>query len=338
MIFFVSKIIRSFYTPTSIFAILFTMKQFTITYRDKDGRQAVMQISAEDRQGVFAELAKRRITAVRIEESKGKLRSPRKSAPRAGGKGGLFKGLVAGLFVVAAGIVVMLYLIPKGDETAEPSKNQKTKKIVEAQPAPRAAVRQETPAEVEPQESKPESLRAKFANMSEDEKLEAIEKRLADTPIPDESTNRTFRTGLEQVMGWVFTTEVGDAPPPLPNLSNFDLVHINEILEMKNPVRDTDSDKAADSKETVDFVKQELKKYLEKGGAPQEFLAFYHAELKQAYQARQMVQQQAMQILKEEPDLVFDFLEQANKGLAEKGIKAAVIPKRVLMRYGITEE
>ena len=311
---------------------------WNVTYRGKDGRQETIQIEAADRQGVFAELAKRGISAVRVEEATGKAK-PHKAASAGKGSSGVFKGIVAGAIVIIAGIVALVVMRPNaGDEERSEQKAKPKGGITEVTPSAPSQVSAQPVEEKTKPEPKEPTLRQQMMGLSQDEKLEILEKKLAETPIPEESTNRTFRTGLEQVMGWVFTTEVGDAPPPLPNLSNFDLVHIEEILNMKNTVRDTDSDKAADAKETVDFVKQELKKYLEKGGDPQEFLAFYHSELKQAYQERQMVQQQAMQILKEEPDLVFDFLERANKGLAEKGIKAAVIPKRVLMRYGLSDE
>ena len=311
---------------------------WNVTYRGKDGRQETIQIEAADRQGVFDELAKRGISAIRVEEAKGKVK-PRKAAASKGGSSGLFKGIFVGSIIVIAGIVALVVMRPNVEDEEPAEQKAKPKGgITEVTPSAPSQVRAEPVEEKTKPEPKEPTLRQQMMGLSEEEKLEVLEKKLAETPIPEESTNRTFRTGLEQVMGWVFTTEVGDAPPPLPNLSNFDLVHIEEILDMTNPVRDTDSDKAADAKETVDFVKKELKKYLEKGGDPQEFLEFYHSELKQAYQERQMVQQQAMQILKEEPDLVFDFLERANQRLGEKGIKAAVIPKRVLMRYGLSDE
>lgn len=314
------------------------MKNFSVTYRDNDGRQQAVQISAEDRNSLFEELARRGISAIRVEEASGKAK-PRKQTPASKSSNGVFKGIVAGAIVIIAGLVVFVVMRPsvQDEERSEQPKKPKESVTEVAPPAP-SPVRTEQVEEKPKPEPKEPTLRQQMMGLSEDEKLDMLEKKLAETPIPKESTNRTFRTGLEQVMGWVFTTELGDAPPPLPNLSNFDLVHIEEILNMTNPVRDTDSDKAADAKETVDFVKKELKKYLEKGGAPQEFLAFYHAELKQAYQERQMVQRQAMQLLREEPDLVFDFLDKANEGLAAKGIKKAVIPKRVLLRYGLSDE
>lgn len=314
------------------------MQWFVVKYRKPDGTMTEAEFEAADRPSLFKLLEQKKITAIRIVPGRLGRRPHKPPSPRGGKSPAIGKGIVAGAIVIAAAVGAFWFLNKKHLDEPIPKTNKKSTKIAERLPvSPVKLVVSEQGQE--DNESKPKPLRGNdFSRMTEDKKLAVIEQRLAETPIPDESTNRTFRTGLEQVMGWVFTTEVGDAPPPLPNISDFDLVHINEILDMKNPVRDTDNDKTADSKATVDFVKKELKKYLEKGGDPQEFLAFYHSELKQAYQERQMVQQQAMQILKDEPELVFDFLDTANKRLAEKGIKAAIIPQRVLMRYGITNE
>ena len=310
------------------------MSAYEVTYRDTDARKKTITLEASSRDAVWAALKAKGIqSVVKIEELQGKVRSQ--------SSGGIAKGIAAALIVITASIAAFYMISRKDGSIGEVKKVKGGGVIASATPskAGDAPDMEESTKEPEEQVEKPNPLRSpQFENMTQDEKLEVIAERLAETPIPEASTNRTFRTGLEQVIEWVFTTEVGDAPPPLPNLSNFDLVHIEEILDLENPVHETDSDKAAESKETVDFVKKELKKFLEKGGAAQEFLEFYHSELKQAYQERQMVQQQAMQVLQEEPDLVFDFLEQANKTLAEKGIKPASIPKRILMRYGLSEE
>ncbi len=248
----------------------------------------------------------------------------------------IWRGVLAGLITAGLAIAVWHFIAPKGELPLAPEP-------AAARPKPKAKPTPPPPAppKAETKETKPTkepSLRQQMKGLSAEERLEVMEKKLAATPIPEGSTNRTFRTGLEQVMGWIFTTEVGDMPPPLPNISNFDYVHIEDILNITNAVYETDSEKAADAKRTVDFAKQELRKFLEKGGDPQEFLAYYHSELQAAYKERSLVRSQAMQILKEEPDLALDFLERANQQLEEKGIKPAIIPERVLKRYGISLE
>lgn len=247
----------------------------------------------------------------------------------------IWRGVLAGLITAGLAIAVWHFIVPKPELPLAPEPTA-TRPKPKAKPTPPPV--QEPKVKEEEKPTKEPSLRQQMQGLSPDERLEVMEKKLAATPIPEGSTNRVFRTGLEQVMGWIFTTEVGEMPPPLPNISNFDYVHIEDILNITNAVYETDSEKAADAKRTVDFAKQELRKYLEKGGDPQEFLAYYHSELQAAYKERSLVRSQAMQILKEEPDLALDFLERANQQLEEKGIKPAVIPERVLRRYGISLE
>ena len=106
-----------YYTP---------MKNFSVTYRGKDGKQDVIQIAAEDRQGVFQELAKRGISAVRIEETTGKVKTRKNAAPKKSGKSpAVGKGLVAGLLVVAVAVVAW-YFLP-ATKTAAPEENKSRK-------------------------------------------------------------------------------------------------------------------------------------------------------------------------------------------------------------------
>ena len=116
------------------------MKTFSVTYRGKDGRQAVVEIEAEDRQGVFPELAKRDISAIRVEEMTGKAKKrgvgngALRNDSHAIGKP-LVRGLVAGVLVVAAAVGAWLILFsPKSAATAEKA-DKKSGKIAEVTPA-----------------------------------------------------------------------------------------------------------------------------------------------------------------------------------------------------------
>ena len=75
-----------------------------VTYRGKSGSQEQMSLEAESREAVFKELAKRGISAIRIEEAKGKAK-PRKAPPKGGSKpSAVFKGAITGLIVVIAAV------------------------------------------------------------------------------------------------------------------------------------------------------------------------------------------------------------------------------------------
>ena len=104
---------------------------------------------------------------------------------------------------------------------------------------------------------------------------------------------------------------------------------------MENPVRETDSERAAFAKETVDYAKKIFKEYLEKGGEPEGFLEYYHSELKEAYEIRKQAQESVNKIIAETPELTGDYIKKVNESLAEKGIKGIVVPVRTLLKNGL---
>ena len=133
-----------------------SMKNFSISYRGKDGRQEVIQIAAEDRKGVFDELAKRGITAIRIEESNGKVK-PRKTGNGERGTGNgvrpaVAKGLAAGVIVVAVAVGAWYFLSPKTEKPVAP-KEKKPAKITEVTPTlAKPEAKSEPAAPVDPKE------------------------------------------------------------------------------------------------------------------------------------------------------------------------------------------
>ena len=107
------------------------MKNFDVTYRDSSGKQNVTQIAAEDRNGVFDELAKRGISAIRVEESNGKTRAHHSSSPL---RRSLLKGIVAGGVIIVVAIGAFLFLT-KGKPKLEEPRQKKQVKIAEVEPA-----------------------------------------------------------------------------------------------------------------------------------------------------------------------------------------------------------
>ena len=246
--------------------------------------------------------------------------------------------LVAIAAVVLTGVI--LFVMPRGKQDEEVVTEPETKAKRAKRVTPPKAVSVSKPKavatnRVEKLPPKRPVTAWRNPKLPEEKRLDAYEKKLAESPLPNTSSNRLFRSGLEQVMGWVFTTEVGDMPPPLPRVPDFDIVHLKEILDAKCEVNEGDTEKQIDAKTTVEFAKEELRNYLEKGGTPDEFLTYYHDKLKTAFQHRQMVQTQVMKVAMEEPEIAEDFLKEANAGLAKQGIKAVVIPDRIRRRIGL---
>ena len=325
---------RIFYNHGNVkYGIISTMEEYIVTTRNEKGSLTERTYRAESRADLFKQLSADGIVAVRIEKNNGNKRT-RKTTSSGTKNKSVRIGFILSTIIAVAAVISVFVWINNGEKVEKPQPIvKKPAKVVAVKPS--RPVQKPTP-QVKPVEKAPEPKKNpapwRNKNLTDEQREEAYVKALSEKEIPKASTNRLFRTGLEQVMSWVFTTEVGDMPPPLPNISDFDIVHLQEILEIKNKVSDTDTDKQADAKEVVDYAKKELKKYLDKGGDPQEFLAYYHDQLKSAYQERKMAQEEVIKVLRTEPELVDDYLKKVNENLSQRGIKGVVIPERLRRR------
>lgn len=239
--------------------------------------------------------------------------------------------------VVVLGIAIVAFWDRKSDDKpAEEHKPTRTKKIIsETNPSEANKEPVSVPAKEDPKQS------AKFItmkSMTPDERAALREEELAARPIDlNVPTNRIVNTATEQIMGWIFRTEVGELPPPLPKVPDHELLHMAEILIADNPIFDTDSEMTADAKETIMLAKKELAEYIKNGGEVQEFFRYYRGILEQAYKKRQVARQSIQQILREEPDIALEYIDRVNEQLAQDGIKKITIHPKQLQHFGITE-
>ena len=307
---------------------------FSVKYRDSSGAVCEKAVDAANRADCFAKCKALGIVPFGVEAGK----VAKKSASVSGSAGSRkYKFLLLVASLVAVGVAVWMMLQNETPtEEAKPKKTRSAGLAAEVTPAKAKEPVAEPVKEAPPPEPKRESLRD--PGLSDERRQEMYEKKIAEAPLPEESTNRLFRTALEQVMGWVFTTQLGDMPPPLPPIPDYDLVHLEEILNQKTTIHETDTDRQAHEKDTVDYVKKELKAFIDKGGDPEDFLKFYHDELKSAYEERSMAQQQVMKIIQEDPAVAIEYMKEVNESLAGKGIKGVVLPERTLKRMGINPE
>ena len=286
---------------------------WNVTYRGKDGRQETIQIEATTRQGVFDELAKRGISAIRVEEAKGKL----KKMPGNSKSGGIVKGLVGGVIIMAAVVAAIVYFIGS-NEDADDDADRNRGKIAAVDPAKQK--KPKTKVEYTSPEKTGDKLTDALAEVA------AAEQALTITQppkihIPPGYTNRTFKTGVEQLMSWVFTVEVGDMPMPIPPIGEDDREQMAAILISKNEIKESDSEMAAFAKEQVDYAKKEMAEFIKQGGDPDEFLQYYFGQLRHAFEFRNEAQQQYYDMLEEDPDLAEEFARKVNESFDEKGIK-----------------
>lgn len=305
---------------------------FTVKYRNTSGIAVSEVFEAESRSDLFQILKTKGISAISV--TSGGTKKTQKSVSSVKINGKVTAGVLVALVLLAVGFY---FLTSTDNETAaagaKPVEIQKDFSEVQTPDLPKVKEPEEKPTAPE---VKREPAAWRNPNLTEAQRTAAYEKTLRDSKQEGQPTNRVFRTGVEQMMDWVFSTEIGEMPMPLPRIPDVDYVKLKEILESKNTILDTDSEKAAAAKETVDYAKKIFKEFIEKGGEPDDFLPYYHDELKAAWQTRQAAQNEIMKVLEAEPEIAQEYFDKVNASLDEKGIKRVIIPPRILMRLGVT--
>lgn len=243
----------------------------------------------------------------------------------------MMKGVIVGAVAVVVGVVCIFAFSGKSEKPVEKGDKERGR-IKEVTPA--AAPKAEEP--VDPQEDAKRKRREMLKKMTPDQRADFLLAELKKKPIDlTPRTNQAFRTGTEQVMSWIFTSKLGDMPPPLPRLPVRDMLHMAEILIADNPELPTDSDKVKDAKQIVQEAKRELREYLKQGGEIEDFFSYYHNQLTQAHNEWRESNKAVIDACRNDPGIAQDFCKEVNKRLAEKGIKPVKLPVKLLEKQGI---
>lgn len=246
------------------------MKNFSVTFRGKDGKQDVIQIAAEDRQGVFDELAKRGISAIRVEEANGKAK-PRKSSPSGGSKpSGVFKGAIAGVIVVAAAVGAWFFLTQKQETGQRESKTKKSAKIAEVTPdissTPQTQSEEKVSLETKAT-NEPEKIVHCVTNRQgkviviSDEEWANFERAQRDT---------TLRTRTEKRLRLLASVPPGMPVPPMPGNSSEIDDDIVETLKNEIEILPGDTEREIEHKKFVMDFKEYIKGEMAQGKKPSE--------------------------------------------------------------------
>jgi hypothetical protein len=296
---------------------------FSAKYRKSDGTLDFLEVEAESRSAVFQILKGRGINAIRVDEGPAKVavRSrPKASHASVEGRGkssSVIKGVFAGLLVVALalGACYWFFFSPstvKPENPKAPANVSNTESDSPKQDAPAPGVK--VPR------AKPKTAEEVLASLENPVKPE-IKKRELTPEEWNRLTNRVFHTGTEQLMSWIFTTDIGDMPMPIPPISKEDRENIVAMLISKNEINENDSDRVKDCKEQVELAKKEMIKYLKEGGDPDDFLQYYYQELKSSFEIRQEAIRLAEELYEEDPEAGAEYVDKVNAKLADQGIK-----------------
>ena len=317
---------------------------FNITFRNpKTGTREVFQIEAETKSAVWPILKERGVNPICVEEAKGKIKSTKmRNANASSNSNGLNLRvlILSAIGILLIGAVCFVLMNGKSSEADKPEKKVVKKEKREVVPTVKTVVSQPKPKEeikerdiIDPAKAE---RAAKLKAMTPEERWNFLFEEARNKPLDlTPSTNQVFKTGTEQMMAWIFTTELGGMPPPLPMISIHDEAHMAQILTAKNPALEGDSEKAKEAKAMVELAKKELIKFIKEGGSVDEFFEYYRGELVQAHNEWQDSQKSVMKVIREEPEIAADYIREVNARLNEKGIRSVKIPPKLLEQLGI---
>ena len=285
---------------------------WTVTYRGKSGETETKVYEADSRNALFPLLKADNITPIRIEEGAVKKEKTSRRVPVTIG--------LAIIIVAACAIWFMLSRVVGNDRPDDKSKHTNTPSASSATKRPQSKVQYQKPPKTG------DKLADALAAVTAAEDALTI-RSAPKVKIPPGYTNRTFKTGVEQLMSWVFTAEVGDMPMPIPAISEEDRKQLAAILVSKNEIKEGDSERTILAKESVDYAKEEMRKFIKQGGDPDDFLQYYFNQLRHAFEFRNEAQQQYYDLQEEDPELAEEFVREVNKSFDEKGIKRILTEK-----------
>lgn len=249
--------------------------------------------------------------------------------------------LALGALCLVGGTAVAWWLWPTGERGKDAAFAKKEAgRIKEVKPAaaPQYKPEKEAP-KVDDGIAKRRAFAAKLKNMPPDQRFECIYQEMVKSPIDYTPTGkRIYATATEQMLDWVFSTTVGDLPPLVPDIPEYEMAHMTEILINKIKVNEEDDEATKESKEIVQQAKKELIEYITNGGSPDEFLQYYRGQLEQAHMQFEEAKSSVIEVMKQDPDLAEDYLKSVNKKLIEKGIKPVRIHPKMAAKYGVTFE
>ena len=228
------------------------------------------------------------------------------------------KGLIAGAIVVVGAAIAAWLLWPEGvarvkQGTSSPVPARQIKSDVGKKSRLKPIERREV---VKTGEKVADAL-------AEVESIEPL--KIAPMPVTSKlkglRLKRPFKSGVEQLLSWVFCIEPGEMPVPIPSISEEDRQHLAEILISRNEIEEDDTPAVIAMKETVDYAKKEMIKYIKNGGDPDDFIRYYHRELNKAFEIRNEAISQAAALAEEEPELAREFVKKVNEKFSNDGIK-----------------
>ena len=324
---------------------------YKATFRGKDGRQDFIVLDSPSRAEVFAELKRRGISAIRVEESTGgrRLASPRRaaSAPRAASRPSLVRGFAAGLIVVAiaAPVIWSMFSGPRPSKYGDSTKRRAKISDVSSTSSAVAAG-----ASVADSAKSAKEIAAEYGEKAREFIKKAVtnDTQWIVPPLDPNDPDNALRTRVCQELGSLLSIEPGEPMPPFPysflleddmreaeargedvgEIDNGNKNFLDSIAKFKIVAKETDDDHRLEHKEKLIAAQSELLEALDDGLSVNDSIRAAYEFRKRAYEMRTELSSLLQEIASEETTDIHMFkeqLEMANAKLKEEGIKTIPI-------------
>lgn len=320
------------------------MSLWNITYRDGEGGQTTEAIEAPTRADLFAELQKRGISAICVEEANGKAVKARRARPRRA-KTPMHRVAAFVSVAIASAIAASVCYWFFGRDIASDNGETDTRKtalIGEATPAVSTQVAPSAPANT------PKSARDIAAEFSEKAK-EFVKKAVTNEtqwivpPLDPDDPDNALRTRVCQELGSLLSIEPGEPMPPFPysflleddmraaqergedvgEIDNGNNDFLDSLAKYRIAAKETDDEHRLEHKEKLLTAQGELLDAIDEGLSVNDTIRAAYEFRKRAYETRTELSNLLREIASEETTDIVSFkkqLEYANEKLKEEGI------------------
>lgn len=307
---------------------------WNVTYRNADGGLAQMSLEAESREAVFDELARRGVSAVRVEQAQGKSKPHKASSEGDNKPSAVLKGAVAGVIVVVAAVGAWHVLSPKPGTANPDGQTKRRAKISEAQPASVAPSRSVVPKEESPKPLPPQRIGETRDGkvLLPDGTLHTVKGVITSGVARVSLIDRTFKHDTDCMLAHLLTVKpgegfVGDSESIYSGFEKEFLKAVNDPIVYDKD----DSDYVKELKMGVQAMRQELLEIKAKGESIEKALIETRDQLQQLGLYRQELEQRVLTMSEDgmsQQDYE-DLVAAANKMLEERGSAPLEVPSAV---------
>ena len=308
------------------------MKQWTVYFRDKNGSKASVVIEAEDRAGVFAELKKRGISAISVEEGASN-KKPRK-APSSGAssKG---RGLIAAAIVVLVAGVAAWWMWPEEKKVVVVKKG--VKEVVK--PSVQPEVTKTVEKSREESQSKPKELPPQRIGevrngyrLLPSGRLHRVRGVVTSGVTRVSLVDKTFTRHSDRMIAHLLTAEfggtvVGDSESIFKGFNK----DFEESLKEDIVVNGDDTDEVKELKQAVLDARKEILAQIKEGNDAESVLVETRNQLLELTLYREDLEKEVLRLsqdgmTQEEYD---ELISAANQMLSDRGCKGVQMPRLV---------